>query len=440
MSLMPALRPHPIQYKLWTAPTRFAVAPCGRRSGKTELAKRHVIRCALYGTAFPDARFFCAAPSRMQAKRIYWEDLIKYSPDVFVTNINWTELFIQYVNGSRVYVLGLDKPQTIEGSPWDGGVLDEYADMKEEAWRLHVRPALTDRQGWCWLIGVPEGRNHYYDTYKRALSGESAEWGAFHWISADILSAHEIEQIKLETDEISYRQEYEGSFENFTGVAYYNFSDKTHYTSIERDKNRPLILCFDFNTAPGVAVICQEFTQQEVHGIIAPGCSPTVTVAVGEVHIERNSNTEIVCNRIIKDYSDHQSIIQIYGDATGGAKGSAKIKGSDWDIVKSTLTPAFGNRIRMHVPNANPKERSRVNSVNSRLKTVSGFRGLMVNAKRCPHLVKDFEGVQTVVGGSGEIDKKKNKQLTHLSDAIGYYIHKEYPISKGRAVRTLGGF
>jgi hypothetical protein len=34
------------------------------------------------------------------------------------------------------------------------------------------------------------------------------------------------------------------------------------------------------------------------------------------------------------------------------------------------------------------------------------------------------------VGGSGEIDKRGSeaKGLTHLTDAIGYYIHEMFPI------------
>ena len=65
-------------------------------------------------------------------------------------------------------MVGLDKPERIEGQPWDGGVLDEYANMKAHAWGANVRPALSDRLGWCDLIGVPEGRNHYYDLHVSA--------------------------------------------------------------------------------------------------------------------------------------------------------------------------------------------------------------------------------------------------------------------------------
>jgi len=47
----------------------------------------------------------------------------------------------------------------------------------------------------------------------------------------------------------------------------------------------------------------------------------------------------------------------------------------------------------MRVPAANPPERSRVNAVNSRIKSAAGEVRLMVNPVRAPHVVTDLEGV-----------------------------------------------
>lgn len=41
---------------------------------------------------------------------------------------------------------------------------------------------------------------------------------------------------------------------------------------------------------------------------------------------------------------------------------------------------------------------------------------------------KDFEGVRLLAGGAGEIDKKADPGLSHLSDAIGYYIARQFPL------------
>lgn len=414
------LRAHPEQYRLWTSPYRFKTVPAGRRSGKTELAKRRVVKAALRGTSFEGARFFAAAPTYNQAKRIYWNDLKLLVPRSMLRNRpSESELVINFVNGSSIHVIGMDQPARIEGSPWDGGILDEFGNMKPETWGANVRPALADRNGWCWLIGVPEGRNHYYDVDHRAKADTSGEWSSFHWKSSDILPPEEIAAARRDLDELTFQQEYEGSFINFEGRAYYPFQDATHCAPLAYDRALPLTLCFDFNVEPGVAVVCQE--QKLPSGVTGTG-------VIGEVHIPRNSNTPAVCRKIAADWGEHAGHVRLYGDATGGARGSARVQGSDWDLVRAELRPVFGDRVDVRVPPANPSERSRVNAVNTRLRSGDGTIKLMVDPAKAPNVVRDLEGVRLLAGGSGEIDKRIDGRLTHLSDALGYYIVKEFPV------------
>ena len=371
-------------------------------------------------------RFFAGAPTRDQAKRIFWDDLKRLTAGMQAGKPSETELIIPILNGAEIYVVGLDKPERIEGQPWDGGVLDEYANMKAHAWGANVRPALSDRLGWCDLIGVPEGRNHYYDLHMSASrmmqeQGEASEWGAFSWISADILPASEIEAAKRDLDELTYKQEYEASFVNFEGRAYYPFQRTTHCAPMAYNDRAPLILCFDFNVEPGVAAILQE--QALPSGVTGTGC-------IGEVYIPRNSNTPAVCRKIITDWGKHQGEVRLYGDSTGGNRGSAKVAGSDWDLILAELRPVFGSRLSMRVPSANGPERSRINAMNTRLKAGSGEIRFMVDEAKAPHVVKDLEGVTLLKGGSGEIDKKADSTLTHISDGIGYYVVKEFPVTQ----------
>jgi hypothetical protein len=58
---------------------------------------------------------------------------------------------------------------------------------------------------------------------------------------------------------------------------------------------------------------------------------------------------------------------------------------------------------------------------------------LLVDAAGCPYLIKDFEGVRLLEGGSGEIDKHFDPKLTHPTDGLGYYIEKKWPIQTGYA-------
>lgn len=445
-----ALRPHALQQRFGGSAFRFNVIPGGRRSGKTEIAKRRLRGRALarYNVTHSETAFyFAAAPTRDQAKRIFWSDFKKMFRPFFSREPNESDLIIYAWPDVEIHVVGMDKPERIEGTPWDGGILDEYANMKERVWGSHVRPALADRNGFCDLIGVPEGRNHYFHLYERARAdmatmGRGSEWGAYTWKSADILPAAEIEAAKRDLDELTFAQEYEGSFVSFLGRAYYGFDDtnKLRLKSLY-DPRAPLILCFDFNVSPGVAAVCQELYLKT----LPDGPPRAVTCVIGEVWIPSGSNTQRVCRRLCKDWAErHRGRVDVYGDATGGSNKTSGLSGTDWDIVRETLRHGdpsrsirgFGDRVWYHVPSENPVERHRVNAMNSRILNTFGVRNLFVDPDGAPHVVHDLEGVRTLSGGSGELDKNTDKLLTHISDALGYYVAQVFPIGDHSAVST----
>lgn len=429
------LRFHPEQNRLKDSQARFKVVPAGRRSGKTELAKRSLLVRALSASyGWPDPRYFAAAPTRDQAKAIYWADLKSMIPRALMAESpRESELIIRLKNGAELYVVGMDKPERIEGRPWDGGILDEFANMKPGAWGENVRPALSDRKGWCWLIGVPEGRNHYYDVWRYARSGTDPEWDGFTWHSADILDPSEVAAARRQLDPLVFAQEYEASFVNFEGRAYYPFEESTHCAPLKYNARAPLILCFDFNVEPGVCAVLQEQVlpgqyEHGLNGLLDLSKPVTGTGVIAEVHIPRNSNTPAVCRRIADDWATHLGPVICYGDASGGARGSAKVQGSDWELIRIELRPVFKDQLSFRVPSANPAERARINAVNTRLLTGDGTIRMMIDPARAPNVVKDFEGVRTLKGGSGEIDKAATPSLTHISDAIGYYVAREFPV------------
>lgn len=455
MSLPPtprwtALRAHVVQQAYWHSPHRFNTVPAGRRSGKTELGKRKLVKHGLGAHKKWPSRFFAAGPTRDQAKRIFWDDLKLLSPKQFVAGRpSESDLMIEYVTGNQIWVVGLDKPERIEGQPWDGGVVTEIGNTKATAWPMNIRPALSDRLGWCDLEGVPEGRNHYYDLDRAAkaemkLKGAASDWGSYSWPSADILPASEIEAAMRDLDEMTFNQEYKASFVNFEGRAYYPFTEEQHCRILTYDPKQVLVLCFDFNVEPGVCAIIQEQRlpgqyERTSKGIQLLDKSIIGTGVIGEVHIPRNSNTPAVCRKIVKDWGKHTGPVRCYGDATGGSRGTAKVDGSDWDLISKELLPTFGDRLDFRVKSANPRERARINAVNSRLKTMYGEIRLLVDPAKAPNVVKDFEGVPLLKGGSGEVDKKKSPTLSHISDAIGYYLDYEFPVAEVTQERVIVG-
>lgn len=106
-------------------------------------------------------------------------------------------------------------------------------------------------------------------------------------------------------------------------------------------------------------------------------------------------------------------------------------------MVKRELWAHYGkDRVRFKVPAANGTERARVNAMNARLMSMDGTVHMMIDPNKAPMTVRDLEGVRLLAGGSGEIDKKHDLKLTHLSDGLGYYVVGEFPVRGKRKART----
>jgi hypothetical protein len=58
-----------------------------------------------------------------------------------------------------------------------------------------------------------------------------------------------------------------------------------------------------------------------------------------------------VCRKIVEQWGHHQGLVMLYGDATGGAQGSARVQGSDWQLVQAELKPVYGRNLHFRVPN-----------------------------------------------------------------------------------------
>lgn len=417
---------------------RFLIACAGRRSGKTEHIKREGVTEAVNFSGWSNGRFIFGAPTQQQAKDIFWDDLKAMVPDWALLGSRRDSILesqpqtIRLFNGASIIVAGLDKPMRIEGPPIDWIALDEFADMKPKVWQESILPAVstTGRPGRARFIGKPRGRNHYWRLAQDAKADRSGLWSYHHWTSHEVLSAEEVAVLAANMDELTFDQEINANFVNFSGRAYYAYDDAAHVYPVEYVPGLDLVLCFDFNVEPGVALVCQEHPvtdEYEEHfeslGLRAP--SGTVTAVLDEVWIPKNSNTERVAKVLARDWKGHKGEVRLYGDPSGGARKSAAVKGSDWDLVTGVLRPVFGHFINEAWPREAPAQRARINATNARLKTAAGAVSALVHPK-CKHFREDMEGV-TLVVGTGEIDKDDD-ELTHLSDAFGYYIAERFPI------------
>ena len=326
---------------------------------------------------------------------------------------------VKLFNGSEIHVVGLDKPERIEGQPWHGCHITEFGNLKGlSAWTSNIRPVLSDTKGWALIDGVPEGRNFYYDLAVKASGGvlptskhgqgsyatDGGEWAYYHWFSSDVLNPEEIEAVREELDERTFRQEYEGSFETYEGLAYKEFGPHNLDEKLKKEAET-LNIGMDFNVDPMTAVI------GHIKG--------DTFEQFDEVWLN-NSNTYEMIDEIKSRYGSPRHRFYVYPDATGKA-GSSNATQSDLDILKSA-----GFLVR--AKSSNPRQKDRTNTVNSFIKDRGELTRYKVNPKTCPKTINDLNKRECLP--DGRLDKKQEAetQIGHISDALGYLIHHNFPI------------
>lgn len=411
------LKDHPTQLRLISAVSegiRFPLVPAGRRSGKTERFKRFLVKQANRVVGM----YFAAAPTHAQAKKIFWDDLKKFTLSCsHAKRPSESDLIIYLPNGSEIHVIGLDKPQRIEGIPWTGGGIDEFADIKSESWEANIYPALNtvnptrpDYRAWCWLLGVPDGLNHYYDLCQAAEAGVSDQYQVFHWMTAEIFPDMAAEAKKIMSLK-QYNQEFEASFETANGKIYEDYS-KDNYTNAEIEPHEQLHWMHDQNFTPlssSVAVIRnvdEVFILDEIVLISA---------------VSRQSAQEFV-----EKFKNHKNKhVKIYGDPAGRA-GEKHGHNSDYNDIEDVLR-ANGWTYDRRVKKAHPAIKDRQNSVRAKIKTADGRVSLFVNPKTAPWSHKGLATVQLQEGSAFQEDQKN--QYQHITTAIGYFVDYLYPVS-----------
>lgn len=411
------LTEHDIQTALVNDKVRFKVVPAGRRSGKTERAKRFVVREAMR----EPGPYFVAAPTRDQVKRIYWQDLKRlcFTSVLGDRSVSESELQIRLPNGSTISLIGLDQPQRMEGVLWIGGVIDEIADVRDGAWQENISPALDtfnplrpDYRPWCWLIGVPDGLNHYYEMAEYARTSGDADWKLYTWKSADILPPDVIDAAKRRMSPRQYRQEYEASFETASGRVYEDYGP-WNYTKEVIKPNEQLMWHHDFNFTPMSSGI----------GVRRGNDFYILDEIILTSATSRQSALEFV--EKFKNHANRKVIV--YGDPAGRA-GEKHGHASDYTEMEQVLR-ANNWQVERRVKPAAPAIKDRQNSVRAKIRNAAGETSLFVNIDKAKYAHK---GLATVQIKKGSTFLEEDSDYQHITTAIGYCVDHEWPLRPDR--------
>ena len=404
------------QWDVFECDQRFRILIAGRRFGKTFLALVEAIRAA-WG---PGRLAWYVAPTYRQAKRIAWKALKQMTQPYWASRPNETDLRIELIGGGTICLRGADNYDSLRGDGLDFLVLDEYASIAREAWTEVLRPALADRQGRALFIGTPRGFNHFHELMESATT--LPDWKVYQFTTAEggNVTREELESAAQQLDSRTFRQEFEASFENLgVGRAYYAFDRVNSVRNVGFNPRSPLCWALDFNTNPLCSVLAQR---------------NDIRVGILEEMIQPDSNTLDACEEFLhrteKWGTGLPLKVYVYGDATAEQRRTSASR-TDWQIIKDF----FGRHrdqfdVTFRVPSANPPVKDRINCVNALLRNHAGQHRLHVHPS-CKQLINDFEQVCWKADPSGnplaDLDKSDPRR-THVSDAVGYLVAREFPM------------
>ena len=283
-------------------------------------------------------------------------------------------------------------------------VLDEFADIPEEAWSEVLRPTISDKHvnGEVLFVGTPKGMGNWsFEMYQKGKS-EDSEWASwkFTTIEGGQVEEHEIEQAKKDLDERSFRQEYLASFETYNGVVYYNFDREQNVKPCKYDPQAIIHVGLDFNIDPMSACLFH--------------LKNGVAEFFDEIVIY-SSNTDEFVDELLSRYPKNKIIV--YPDPASRQRKTSAGGRTDLTILQNA-------GLNVKCRNTHALVRDRINSVNSRLKNFDGKKNIFIDPS-CKNLINSLTK-QMYKEGTNQPEKSG---YDHMSDALGYGIEYIFPIT-----------
>ena len=400
------------QGEVFNCDKRFRVLVAGRRFGKSYLSCIELLKRAI---AKPGETFFYCAPTYRMAKDIAWKALKKLVPKVWIESKNETDLRLDLINGSSIELKGTENAMALRGRSLSGVVLDEAAFMSSEVWFEVIRPALADKQGWALFISTPDGTaSWFYDLWCYVASDPTEEWKrwSFTTIEGGNVPAEEVEAARAQLDERTFKQEFEASFENLTGLVAISFGDDNISTKAEDINVMPLLLGVDFNVDPmsGICAVKKDDTLYVFDEIIMTGGATTWDFA----------------EEVTRRYGVDRRIMAC-PDPTGGARKTAGVGATDHAILRRS---GFNDSS----PKAPWKIRDKITAVNTALLDANTVRRTFIHP-RCKQLIKSLRTL-TYAPNTGL--PNKNLGVDHAFDAFGYLCLQQFNLAKPETLGQTG--
>lgn len=272
--------PHPGQTRVICSLCRNRVVSAGRRFGKSEIGGHKLVQEAV-NTRLVRKRledlgkrreFWIVGPSYTDAEkefRVMWNRLEKMGLKPYFdrpgsyNNPQVGDMQLSLWGGRFMVQAKSEKhPDSLVGEGLSGAILAEAAKLKERTWNKLIRPTLADFGGWSLMTSTPEGKNWFYDMWRRGQDPTRPDWDSFRmpsWVNPFVYPAGasddailllrraikdrevvdlslfnrlgidpEIGELAADLTEEAFNQEIAADFTEFVGRVFKGFDEDVH--------------------------------------------------------------------------------------------------------------------------------------------------------------------------------------------------------------------
>lgn len=234
--------PHSIgQRDYHNSPSRFRVACCGRRYGKSLMAG-HELTVKMF---VPESINWIVAPKYVLGEkefRVVWRDFKKLGLQSRCKthyNIDQGRMDIYFPDlDSSLVVKSAERPDSLVGEGIDHVCMSEAAKHRRSTWEMYIRPALADKHGSADFPSTPQGFNWYkglYDLGQEERLEEYSSWRFPSWENRVIFPGGrddpEIKNTEEQVSEMFFNQEIGAEFTSMEGMIYPEFREDIHVRS-----------------------------------------------------------------------------------------------------------------------------------------------------------------------------------------------------------------
>lgn len=408
----------------------------GYRSGKTFIG---CVKLWMLAAAYPGIKLGYFAPTYPQIRDIFYdtieevaEDFTDHAGKPCTVDINKSEHTVKLIIGGDIYATvkcrSMEHPHRIVGFDISHALIDEIDCMKKEkadaAWKKIVARMSSVRDDYkvntVDFTTTPEGFNWMYDFFVKQLR-EKPELKKFYSLTKAStlknrknLPADYIEKLYATYPSNLVDAYVNGDFVNLTSGGVYTCYDRSlnNTDRVVKDSDH-LHIGMDFNVGKMSAIV---HVEDAVDGV-------KITSAVDE--FMGLLDTPAMIKAIETKYPNHR--ITIYPDASGQNRKSVNASETDLTLLKKSF--------RVKVNTKNPYVKDRIASVQGMLCNAMDERRYFINDVTAPETCEALE--QQIYNKQGEPDKSHDND--HPNDALGYYIHNQFPISRSRGRLNIDG-